>query len=149
MDKRVYVRKAFQMYQTNKTTLFWKEQELQSIPVPGEGGVDYSKISVQGGGGNGIEEQFVKYADKRAELRAEIAALKKKIELVKRTIEHFAVECKAKGKRHYEYIQQRWIMRRSYRRAAIECGIAESTAIFWTDEIYTVAQAIAETYELF
>lgn len=149
MDKRAYVRKAFQMYQTNKNALFWKEQELKSIPVPGEGAIDYSKISVQGGGGNGTEEQFAKYADKRAELCTEITALKKKIEIVKRTIEHFEVECKAKGKRHYEYIRQRWIMRRSYRRAAIECGIAESTAGFWIEEIFTVALAIAETYELF
>lgn len=148
-DKRAYVKKAFQMYQTNKNTLFWKEQELKAVPVPGEGGVDYSKISVQCGNGNGIEEQFAKYADKRAALIEQITALRKKIELVRRTIEHFEVEHKAKGKRHYEYIQQRWLMRRSYRHAAIECGISERTSSLWIEEILIVAQAIAETYELF
>lgn len=148
-DKRAYVKKAFQMYQTNKTTLFWKEQELKAIPVPGEGGVDYSKISVQGGNGNGTEEQFAKYADDRAALIEQITALRKKIELVQRTISHFEIESRAKGKRHYEYIQQRWLMRRSYRRAAIECGIAERTADFWIEEVFTVALAIGETYELF
>ena len=148
-DKRAYVKKAFQMYQTNKTTLFWKEQELKAIPVPGEGGVDYSKISVQGGNGNGTEEQFAKYADDRAALIEQITTLRKKIELVQRTISHFEIESRAKGKRHYEYIQQRWLMRRSFRHAAVECGIAESTAIFWIEEIYTVAEAIGQTYELF
>ena len=149
MEKRVYVRKAFQMYQTNKNTLFWKEQELKEMPAPGEGGVDYSKISVQGGAGNGTEEQFIRYVDKRTGLLEEITQLKKKIELVKRTIEHFAVENRARGRRHYEYIQQRWLMRRSYRRAAIECGISEQTSDYWIMEIFNVAEAIGENHELF
>ena len=149
MDKRAYIKKAFQMYQTNKTSLFWKEQELKEIPAPGEGGVDYSKISVQSGGGNGTEEQFIRYVDKRTGLLAEIEQLKKKIELVKRTIEHFEIERKAKGKRYYEYIQQRWLMRRSYKRSAVELGIAERTSDFWVEEIFTMAEAIGEMFELF
>jgi hypothetical protein len=120
MDKRGYIKKSFQMYQTNKTALFWKEQELKEMPAPGEGGVDYSKISVQGGNGNGTEEQFIRYAEKRAEIMSKIDELKRKIELVRLTIKHFEIESRAKGKRHYEYIQQRWLMRRSFRRAAIE-----------------------------
>ena len=149
MDKRAYIKKAFQMYQTNKTSLFWKEQELKEIPAPGEGGVDYSKISVQSGGGNGTENQFIQYVDKRTEIMSKIDELRRKIELVRLTVKHFEIEAKAKGKRHYEYIQQRWLMRRSFRRAAIECGIAESTSIFWIEEIYTVAEAIGDSYELF
>ena len=149
MEKRVYVRKAFQMYQTNKNTLFWKEQELKEMPAPGGGGVDYSKISVQGGAGNGTEEQFIRYVDKRTGLLEEITQLKKKIELVKRTIEHFEIERKAKGKRYYEYIQQRWLMRRSYKRSAVELGIAERTSDFWVEEIFTMAEAIGEMFELF
>jgi hypothetical protein len=148
MERRLYVKKAFQMYQTNKTTLFWKEQEYKNIPVPGESAMNYDKISVQSSG-NGVEAQFIKYAEDRAKLKNEIDTLKRKIELVHLTIKHFEIEGRAKGKRHYEYIQQRWLMRRSFRRAAIECGIAESTAIFWTEEIYTVAESIAELDELF
>lgn len=149
MEKRAYIRKAFKMYQTNKTTLFWKEQEIKNISIPGKGGIDYSKPSVQSSGENGVENQVIAYADKHIELTEEIKSLKKKIELVRRTTEHFEVEYKAKGKRHYEYIRQRWFLRHNFHRAAMECGIAESTAIFWIEEIYTIAESIAESYELF
>lgn len=145
--KREYVKKAFQGYLTNKNTLFWLEQELKTIPIPGESGMDYTKISVQGGGGN-IENQFAIYAERKAELERKIGELRNRIELVRRTIEHFAVEYKAKGKRHYEYIQQRFLMRRTYRRAAIEVGIAERTADLWLEEIFTVGEAIGEQYAL-
>lgn len=148
-DRRGYVRKAFQMYVTHKNQLCVWEQELAALPIPGASGLDYSHETVAGGNENGVEAQFAKYVDRAAELTEKIAGVKKKVELVRRTIEHFRVESRAKGKLHYKYICERWLQRRSYRRAAIECGIPERTASFWIEEIYTVAEAIGEEYELF
>ena len=148
-DRRAYIKKAFQMYINNKNCLFWAQEELKNLPIPGQSGLDYSKESVAGGGGNGVEAQFAQYVEKRQSLIYKITVAQHQVEIVRRTIEHFKVESKAKGKNHYKYICERWLTRRSFRRAAIECGIPESTAIFWIEEIYTVAEAIAEEYELF
>lgn len=148
-NRRDYVKKAFQMYVTHKMQLVAWEQELQVLPIPGASGLDYSHEPVAGGNENGVEAQFAKYADQVAALKAKISDVKKKVELVRRTIEHFRVESRAKGKLHYKYICVRWLERKSFRRAAIECEIPESTAIFWIEEIYTVAEAIGEEYELF
>jgi hypothetical protein len=147
-EKRAYIKKAFQMYVTHKQQIFAWEQELKQLPIPGESGVDYSHESVASSNANGVEAQFANYAERVAELTKKIDTVKKQVELVRRTIEHFKVESRAKGKNHYKYICERWLQRQSFRRAAIECGIAESTAIFWIEEIYTIAEAIAETYEL-
>lgn len=148
-ERRSYIRKALQMYVTHKNQLSVWERELRELPIPGESGVDYSHESILSGNENGVERQFAKYVDQAAELKEKIAGVKKKVELVRRTIEYFKVESRAKGKLHYKYICVRWLERRSYRRAAIECGVPERTASFWIEEIYTVAEAIAETYELF
>lgn len=147
-EKRAYIRKAFQMYVTHKNQLSVWERELKELPVPGESGLDYSHESVSGSSGS-VETQFAKYADCVAELTAKIADVKKKVELVRRTIEHFKVEDRAKGKLHYKYICVRWLGRRSYRRAAIELEIGETTADYWIMEIFDVAEAIAEEYDLF
>ncbi len=148
-NRRAYVRKAFQMYVTHKTQLCLWEQELKELPIPGYSGVDYSSESVSASNENGVEAQFAKYADQVAALRARVADVKKKVELVRRTIEHFRVESRAKGKLHYKYICVRWLERKSYRRAAIECGICETTADYWIMEIFNVAEAIGEEYDLF
>lgn len=134
-DKRKYVKQSFQMYLNNK-------RRLEALNIPGLGGVDYSRAAIGHSEANGVETQVVKYLDEKN-------ALEKRVELVKRTIEHFKVECAAKGKGHYKYICARWLRRMSYRRAAIECEIPERTAGFWIEEIYTIAEAIAETYNLF
>ena len=148
-EKRAYIRKAFQMYVTHKNQLGLWEQELRELPFPGESGLDYSHESVAGSNENGVETQFAKYVDRAAELRGKIADIKKKVELVRRTIEHFKVESRAKGRLHYKYICVRWLERRNYRRAAIECEIPERTTDFIIEEIFTIAEAIAEEYELF
>ena len=148
-NRRAYIRKAFQSYVNNKNSLFWAQEELKALPIPGQSGLDYSKESVSSGGGNGVEGQFAQYVEKRQSLIYKITMLEHQIAIVHKTFEHFRIESKAKGKNHYNYMCVRWLQRRTFRRAAIECGIPESTAIFWIEEIYTVAEAIAEEYELF
>lgn len=135
-EKRKYIKRAFKDYVQNK-------KELSTIPIPGQSGLDYSKPAISSDGNeNCVEKQIISYVDKKRRLE-------KQVEIVKRTLEHFRMEFLAKGKRHYLYICARWIKQMSYRRAAIECEISESTAGFWIEEIYTVAQTYAETYELF
>ena len=134
-DKRRYIKCAFQMYLNNK-------RRLEMIAFPFSSGVDYSKQQMGHTSGNGAENQVVRYLDGKRRLE-------KQVEIVNKTIEHFKVEKTAKGKGHYKYICARWLRRMSYKRAAIECGIAERTADYWIEEIYTIAEAIAETYELF
>lgn len=148
-DRRAYIRKAFQMYVTHKNQLCVWEQELKELPIPGQSGLDYSHEKVSNCGNNGVEAQFVNYAERVDELIKKINAVKKQVELVHRTIEHFKVEYDAKGRMHYKYICARWLRGMSFYRAAIECDIAESTASFWVEEIYTIAEAIAEEYSLF
>ena len=147
-DRRAYIKKAFQMYVTHKQQLFAWEEELKNLPIPGQSGVDYSKESVAGGG-NGVEAQFAQYVEKRQSLIYKITVAQHQVEIVRRTIEHFKVESIAEGNRYYEYICARWLRRMSYRRAAIECGVPERTSDFWIEKIFTVAEAIAEEYELF
>ena len=147
-DRRAYIRKAFQMYVTHKQQLSVWEQELKELPIPGQSGLDYSKEKVSSGGGNGVEQQFVNYADKAEALKEKIQGVKKQVEIVRRTIEHFKVESRAEGNRYYEYICARWLRRMSYYHAAAECGIAERTADFWIEKIFNRAEAIADEYEL-
>ena len=147
-ERRAYIKKAFQMYLTHKQQLFAWEEELKNLPIPGQSGLDYSKESVAGGGGNGVEAQFAQYADKCAELKEKIAKAQKKVDVVRRTIEHFKVESRAEGNRYYEYICARWLRRMSSYHAAAECGIAERTADFWIEKIFNRAEAIADEYEL-
>jgi hypothetical protein len=148
-DRRSYIKKAFQRYIDNKSALERMKDELNSLPIPGQSGLDYSKESVAGSGGNGVEGQFAQYVDKRQALIYKITCTEHDIEIVWRTIEYFKVEKKAKGKRHFDYICARWLRGMSFCRAAIECDIPERTASFWVEEIYTVAEAIAEEYDLF
>ena len=147
-DRRAYIRKAFQMYVTHKQQLAVWERELKELPIPGQSGVDYSKESVSSGGCNSVEAQFASYADKAEELTRKIRNTKKQVELVRLTIEHFKVESRAEGNKHYEYICARWLRRMSYQRAAIECGVPERTADFWIEKIFNRAEAIAEEYSL-
>lgn len=148
-DRRAYIKKAFQSYINNKNCLFWAQEELKNLPIPGQSGLDYSKESVAGGGGNGVETQFAQYVEKRQSLIYKITMLEHQIEIVTRTLEHFKVENRAEGNRYYEYICARWLKRMSYCHAAIECGVPERTTSFWIEKIFTVAEAIAEEYELF
>ena len=147
-DRRAYIKKAFQNYIANKSALMRMQDELDSLPIPGQSGLDYSKESVSSGGGNGVETQFARYVDKRQELIYKMTCTEHDVEIVWRTIEHFKVEKKAKGKKHYDYICARWLRQQSFHKAAIELEIPESTAIFWIEEIYTVAEAIADSYDL-
>lgn len=148
-EKRGYIRKAFQMYVTYKNQLSVWGQELKTMPIPGQSGLDYSHECLSNGNENGVETQFANYAQRSADLRERIAGVSKQVELVRRTIEHFKLEHKAKGKKHYDYICARWLKRMSYHRAAIECGIPERTSDFWIEEIFTIAEAIADEYNLF
>lgn len=147
-DRRSYIKKAFQHYIDNKIALEQMKDELNSLPIPGQSGLDYSKESVAGGGGNGVEGQFAQYVDKRQALIYKITIIEHQIEIVWRTIEHFKVENRAEGNRYYEYICARWLKQMSYYHAAIECGVPERTASFWIEKIFTVAEAIAEEYGL-
>lgn len=135
-EKRRYIRRAFEDYTKNKA-------RLRSLNMPSTGGVDYTRPSVVSGGGNGTESAVVRYiADKED--------LDRKCEIVRRTMEYYAIEDKrhgGKGKR--EYIYQRWIRKRSCYVAALRCNIAERTAKYWTAEIYLTAEIIADENGLF
>ena len=135
-EKRSYIRSAFQDYAKNK----WK---LGHVVLPGAGGVDYTRPSVVSGGGNGTESAVLKYIDDKGDLD-------RKCEIVRRTMEYYAIEDKrhgGKGKR--EYIYQRWIRKRSCYVAAMKCNVTDRAARFWREEIYMTAEIIAEQYGLF
>lgn len=135
-EKRRYIRRAFEDYTKNRA-------RLRSLNMPNAGGVDYTRPSVVSGGGNGTESAVLKYIDDKGDLD-------RKCEIVRRTMEYYAIEDKrhgGKGKR--EYIYQRWIRKRSCYVAAIRCNIAERTARYWREEIYLTAEIIAEEHGLF
>lgn len=135
-EKRRYIRRAFEEYTKNRA-------RLRSLNMPNAGGVDYTRPSVVSGGGNGTESAVVRYIDDKGDLD-------RKCEIVRRTMEYYAIEDKrhgGKGKR--EYIYQRWIRKRSSYVAALRCNIAERTAKYWTAEIYLTAEIIADENGLF
>lgn len=113
------------------------------LNIPGLGGVDYSRPSVVSDHSNGTEKTVLRYIDKKD-------TLEKQVEIVKRTIEHYKIEDKKHGgEGKASYIYNRWLRRLSFRKAAIQSHIAESTSAYWTEEIFFTAEIIAEEYQLF
>lgn len=134
-EKRKYIKQAFKNYVENK-------KAISLLPVPGQSGVDYSKPLIHNGSNeNGVEKNVVSYIDKKH-------VMDKQVQLVKKTLEHFRMEYLAKGKKHYLYICNRFIKGMGYYRSADECDIPPSTAGFWLEEIYTVAESYADAYDL-
>lgn len=135
-EKREYIKRAFRDYVNNK-------RRLEMLNIPGLGGVDYSRPSVVSDHSNGTEKTVLRYIDKKD-------ILEKQVEIVKRTIEHYRIEDKKHGgEGKASYIYNRWLRRLSFRKAAIQSHIAESTSAYWTEEIFFTAEIIAEEYQLF
>lgn len=135
-EKREYIKRAFRDYVNNK-------RRLEMLNIPGLGGVDYSRPSVVSDHSNGTEKTVLRYIDKKD-------TLEKQVEIVKRTIEHYKIEDKKHGgEGKASYIYNRWLRRLSFRKAAIQSHIAESTSAYWTEEIFFTAEIIAEEYQLF
>lgn len=135
-EKREYIKRAFRDYVNNK-------RRLEMLNIPGLGGVDYSRPSVVSDHSNGTEKTVLRYIDKKD-------ILEKQVEIVKRTIEHYKIEDKKHGgDGKARYIYNRWLRRLSFRKAAIQSHIAESTSAYWTEEIFFTAEIIAEEYQLF
>ena len=135
-EKREYIKRAFRDYVNNK-------RRLEMLNIPGLGGVDYSRPSVVSDHSNGTEKTVLRYIDKND-------ILEKQVEIVKRTIEHYKIEDKKHGgEGKASYIYNRWLRRLSFRKAAIQSHIAESTSAYWTEEIFFTAEIIAEEYQLF
>ena len=136
-EKKDYIKSCFRNYISNK-------KRLETLLIPGLGGVDYTRPScVTGDCSNGVENGVVKYIDEKTELG-------KKLEIVRRTIQHYKIEDKRtciEGKE--KFIYNRFLRRFPYRRAAVECCISERTAMYWEEEIYFTAECIAEEYQLF
>lgn len=136
-DKREYIKTALRDYMNNK-------RQLEQLVIPGLGGVDYARPSVVSDKySNSAENSYIQYIDRKV-------VNEKKIEIVRRTLEHYKIEDKkydAKGK--YQYIINRWVRRFPYRKAAWSVNISERTAMYWAEEIYYIAEIIAEEYKLF
>lgn len=136
-EKREYIKLAFRNYITNK-------RRIEQMTIPGLGGVDYSRLSVVSDNfANGTENSTLKYVDKKRELE-------KKVEIVRRTLEHYKIEDKKhSGERKVEYIINRWLRLSGYRYSAYKSHISDRTALYWTNEIFFTAEIIAEEYDLF
>lgn len=140
-NKRKWVKTAFHRYYANKARLLQLKEDYERVSIPGVGGVGSSGAhSCE----NGVEKSVLHYLADRERFERLIKDCENQILLVEKTLRHFVVEEHAKGKRHAKYIHCRFMQRMSYTRSAVECGIAESTAAFWLEEILTVAYAIAE-----
>lgn len=136
-EKRAYIKSAFQNYVRNK-----KKLEIINCPVLG-GACSLRPSVVSDKSQNTVENTLIRYIDEKEEIE-------RKIEIVKRTIEHYRIEDKKHGGEGKEkYIINRWINLHGYRSAAYRSHIAESTANYWIQEIFYTAQIIAEEYKLF
>ncbi len=135
-ERKDYVKKAFRDYVNNKRC-------LEKLNIPGLYGMDYSRSCVVSDHMNGTENSVLNYIDRKE-------TLEKQIEIVKRTIEYYKIEDKKRGgDGKANYIYNRWLRRLSFRGAAIQSHIAESTSAYWTEEIFFTAEIIAEEYQLF
>ena len=92
-----------------------------------------------------IRKCFTEYLQNR---KCKTEEAKKAKELVEKTLEHFLIRRKTTGDKRYDYIVQRWIKRRSYRRVAVELGISYRASDHWVNDIMYVAEAIAIEYDL-
>lgn len=148
MDKRKWVKDAFSRYWRYKASIVKLTEELNEVEMPVPGGTDFSAVG-GGSGDNSAERKMHAYLERKEKLQAQIDAAKAKVETVRKTMRHFAVEETAKGKGHKKYIECRFIKCMGYVRAAVECGISERTGDYWLEEILAVAQAIAEMDGIF
>ena len=144
IDKQKWVKSAFHGYYRNKERLPDLKDTFDKISVPGFGGKYLNQPYVKSSAGNGVEKSILQYLFDRERIEKAISDCERKISLVEKTIQHFSIEEAAKGKKHRQYIEYRFIRGMSYTRAAIECGLRERTSDFVIDEIMTVAYAIAE-----
>lgn len=140
-DKRKWVKTAFHRYYANKARVLQLKEDYERVSIPGVGG--------GGGSGahsceNGVEKSVLHYLADRERFARLIKDCENQIALVEKTLRHFSVEERARGRRHTKYIRCRFMQKMSYTRAAVECEIAESTAALWLEEILNVAYAIAE-----
>lgn len=140
--RRKWVRRAFTNYNLNKSRLLQLKSDYANceIPTTGSGG---------GGGGthgneNGVEKSVLHYLAQREKLERAVKSCERQIALVEKTLYHFAVEEGAEGTRHKQYIECRFIRGMSYKRAAVECEVAERTADRLANRIFDRAEAIAE-----
>ena len=148
-EKQKWVKSAFHGYYRNKARLPQLKADYEKISIPFGGGQDPNKPYVKSSAGNGVEKSVLQYLVDRERMEKAIRDCENKLAVVDKTIQHFSVEEAAKGKKHRKYIEYRFLRCMSYTRAAIECEISESTAGYWTEEIYTVAYAIAEIERYF
>lgn len=139
--RRSWVRRAFFNYNINKSRLSQLKSDYEHCEMPGtgSGGNGVGKSSE-----NGVEKSVLHYLSEREKLERAVKSCEAQIELVDKTLQHFKVEEGAKGKQHKRYIECRFVKGMSYRRAAIECEVPESTAGYWLEEIYTTAETIAQ-----
>lgn len=135
MDKERYIKRAFKCYKENKKKL--REASFESVRA-----VDYSKAV---GGGNrrrdGLESALVQYIDDKMELA-------KQVEIVERTMWWYKIDGMKKGHAKYDYIQFRWVKGYPIYRVAMECYIGVNTANRWAKEIWKLAAAVADMFDL-
>lgn len=133
---RKYIRCCFRDYVNNK-------RKLENLVIPSLKGMDYSKaMTTPNLYENGQENAVIKYIDEKA-------MLEKRVDIVRKTIEHFKIEDKRFGGRgKLNYIYARFLRRLPYRRAAYESHISERTAMYWEEDIYYTAECIAEEFKL-
>ena len=140
--RRSWVRRAFFNYKNNKVRLVKLKRDYDSCEIPSVGGGNGCGTS--GSHENGAEKSVIHYLAERERLERAVKSCEWQIALVDKTLEHFAVEELLKGMPHKRYIECRFLRGMSYRRAAVEFEVAESTAGYWMEEIYNTAEMIAE-----
>lgn len=140
--RRSWVRRAFFNYKNNKVRLVKLKSDYDSCEIPSVGGCNGCGTS--GSHENGAEKSVIHYLAERERLERAVKSCELQIALVNKTLYHFAVEEGAEGTRHKRYIECRFLRGMSYRRAAVECELAERTSDRVISRIFDTAEMIAE-----
>ena len=130
-EKERYVKQAFKNYKENK-------KQLRSISFDGVKTVDYSRPKVSESTFQGRENALIGYLNKKEKIERQIM-------IVERTIWYYELDGGEKAK----YIRFRWIKGYPLYRVAMECYIANGTAVTWGKEILSTAARVADLFNLF
>lgn len=130
-DKERFVKQAFKNYKENK-------KRLKSLSFGNVKAVDYSRQKVSESTFQGRENALIGYLNEKEKIERQIT-------IVDKTIWYYELD----GGEKANYIRFRWVKGYPLYRVAMECYIANGTAVKWGKEILETAARVVDLFNLF
>lgn len=130
-SKSKYIKTAFKRYKENKRI-------LREMAFDGVRGIDYTKGNTGKGARTGHENALVSYLDEKA-------AIEKQVAIVDRVLWFYELD---NDTAKIDYIKSRWVKGLPLYRVAMDCYIANGTAVTWGKDVLALAARAADIFDL-